>query len=229
MRIEDWIGFKELEKITSIPGSTIRRYAERFSRFLPAKTVDRVRRFPPDSVDVFRRIHGLYQEGRRTDEIVGILSLEVGSTYDVQDVATDVTTVPTVPSNPSEFLASLVPIMERWALALERIAENGARAAEALEKRLSRLEEQNNTSAISSNLKNKLEQEKGYSLKNNLENKQRLPRDVIVSRVIELHKEGYGAGKIATILKKECFPTLSGRGFWGKGSVRRILAESIFK
>ena len=224
MRIEGWLGFKELEKITGIPGSTIRRYAERFSRFLPAKTVDRVRKFPPYFVDIFKRIHALYQEGRRTEEIVGILSLEVATTYDVQDVATDVTTISTGSSSTTEILALLVPILDRFASALEKIAENSARTAEVVEKRLAKLEEQNNTSAINSNLKKQLAQEK-YSSKSN----QQLPRNEIVARVIELHKEGCGAGRIATILKKENFPTLSGRGNWGKGSVRRIIAESTSK
>lgn len=221
MRIEDWLGFKELEKITRIPGSTIRRYAERFPRFLPGKTLDRVRKFHPDFVPVFNRIHGLYQEGRRTEEIVGILSLEVAPTYDVEDVSTDITTFPTRASAPSEILASLVPIMERWAVALEKIAENGARAADAVEKRLSRLEELNNKSMTNS--KQSLTQEVDCNKNKSSKNEQHLPRDVIVARVIELQKEGCGAGKIANILKKECFPTLSGRGNWGKGSVKRIL------
>jgi DNA-binding transcriptional MerR regulator len=224
MRIEEWLGFKELEKITGIPGSTIRRYAERFSRFLPAKTVDRVRKFPPDFVDIFKRIHGFYQEGRRTEEIAGLLALEAVTTYDVQDVATPATTTSTVSSPTPEILALLVPILDRFASAFEKIAENSARTADVVEKRLSRLEEQNNTSAINSNLKKQLAQEKD-SLKSN----QKLPRNEIVARVIELHKEGCGAGRIATILKKENFPTLSGRGIWGKGSVRRIIAESTSK
>ncbi len=228
MRIEDWLGFKELEKITGIPGSTIRRYAERFSRFLPAKTVDRVRKFPPDFVDIFKRIHGFYQEGRRTEEIAGLLALEVATTYDVQDVATDVTTVSTVSSPTPEILALLVPILDRFASALERIAENSARTAEAVEKRLAKLEELNN-GFINSNFKKQLAQEKDSNLKISSKSDQRLSRDEIVARVVKLHGEGCGAGRIATILKKECFPTLSGRGFWGKGSVRRIIAESTSK
>lgn len=222
VKTSDLLGFKELEGRTRIPGSTIRRYVERFPRYLPGRTVDRVKRFSPELVEVFRRIHGLYQEGRRTEEIAGILALEAVATFDIFTDSTNATTIPTPAAMP-DAVAYLAPILERLTVALERIADNGARHAAAVEARLSRLEAISGPSSDVSGAGDtspRIEGEKGQE---GQATASRMPREGIVARVLELRREGLGAGAIATRLRGEGIPTLSGRGKWGKGSVRRIL------
>lgn len=218
------LGFKELEDRTRIPGSTIRRYAERFPRFLPGRTVDRVRRFPPEQVEVFRRIHELYQEGKRTEEVAAILALEVAATYDISTISTDATTIPT--QAPGEVAAYLGPILDRLATALERIADNGARTAAAVEARLAHLEALSGHSDpvlgsvdTPGHAERKKPQEQPIRTST-------MNREEIIKRVLELRAQGLGAGSIATALRHEGTPTLSGRGQWGKGSVRRILEKT---
>ena len=219
VKTSDLIGFKDLEGLTRIPGSTLRRYVERFPKFLPGKTVDRVRRFSPEVVEVLNRVHALYQEGKRTEEVAGILALEAVATYDLPPVTTDATTVPTPPEVQGEALAYLGPILERLAVALERIADNGASHAAAVEARLAHLE------ALSGDSGGVLAAEGSSPQKPKVEapTALRVPREEIIARVLKLRAEGLGAGAIATRLRGEGFPTLSGRGQWGKGSVKRVL------
>ncbi len=87
------IGYRDLEEATGLAGTTLRRYAKRFPGFLPVKIGDRAARFQPEAVDVFRRIHALYVEGHRTEEIRAILAEEVPQ---VHEVATPATTVATI-------------------------------------------------------------------------------------------------------------------------------------
>lgn len=223
VKTSDLIGFKDLEGLTRIPGSTLRRYVERFPKFLPGKTVDRVRRFSPEVVEVLNRVHALYQEGKRTEEVAGILALEAVATYDLPPVTTDATTVPTPPEVQGEALAYLGPILERLAVALERIADNGARQAAAVEARLARLEALSGDSggvlAAEGSSPRIVPQKPKVEASTAL----RVPREEIIARVLKLRAEGLGAGAIATRLRGEGFPTLSGRGQWGKGSVKRVL------
>ncbi|MGD9611144.1 MAG: MerR family transcriptional regulator [Desulfovibrionaceae bacterium] len=82
------IGYRDLEEATGLAGTTLRRYAKRFPAFLPVKFVDRAARFQPDAVDVFRRVHALYEAGHRTEEIRAILAEEVPQVHEVATVAT---------------------------------------------------------------------------------------------------------------------------------------------
>lgn len=222
VRTSELIGFKELEGMTRIPGSTLRRYVERFPRFFPGKTVDRVRRFSPEVVEVLNRVHALYQEGRRTEEVAGILALEVSATYEIPTIATDATTLPTARQEPGDAVAFLAPILDRLATALERIADNSARTAAAVEARLARLESLEDGSGGFRPSGASSVSQKGQERSSTAS---RMPREEIVKRVMELRASGMGAGAIATRLRGEGMPTLSGRGTWAKGSVNRILAK----
>jgi len=225
VKTSDLLGFKELEARTRIPGSTIRRYVERFPRYLPGRTVDRVKRFSPELVEVFQRVHGLYQEGRRTEEIAGILALEAVATFDIPTDATDATTIPTPAAMP-DAVAYFAPILERLTAALERIADNGARHAAAVEARLSRLEAISAPSGDVVRAGDTCPQVEGKKGQEGPSTASRMPREEIIARVMELRATGMGAGAIATRLRGEGLPTLSGRGQWGKGSVRRILTTN---
>lgn len=222
VRTDALLGFKELEERTQIPGSTIRRYVERFSKFLPGRTVDRVKRFSPDLVEIFRRIHGLYQEGKRTEEVAGILAIEFGATYEIPTVSTDATTI-AMPPAVTDTLACLTPILERLTVALERIAENSGRTAAMVEARLARLEAQNVQSGDVLRVGPGNEQNEEQKPQKRASTAVRMTREEIVGRVMELRATGMGAGAITTRLRREDVPTLSGRGQWGKGTVRRIL------
>lgn len=81
--METWLTFNELERATGTPGNTLRRWADSFREFLPCRVEGRVRRFHPDSVPTFKRIAGLFQEGKQTREVVAILAKEAPAVHDV--------------------------------------------------------------------------------------------------------------------------------------------------
>jgi hypothetical protein len=109
-------------------------------------------------------------------------------------------------------------------MALERLAESQAAIAVELARRVDRVEAMAvalaaNRPVVSasdnSQVIGQVNQEKGVSATTN--------RATIIERVRGLRHSGMGAGAIATQLRREDVPTLSGRGAWGSGSVRRIL------
>jgi hypothetical protein len=141
---KEMLCFKELEDQTHIPGSTLRRYALKFSQFLPSRTIDRTMRFKPEAVDVFKRIHALYQEGRRTEVIGTILSEELPNIIDVSTVATTVAKAdPAVTmveltkavNQVAEAMAAhaeIKPMVEKLSLAIEALAKTQAETLEFL-------------------------------------------------------------------------------------------------
>lgn len=137
-----WLSFKDVERETGIPGTTLRRFAERFPAYLPGKRIDRALCFHCEAVATFRRIHELYRNGKQTPEIMAIIATELAPTLDVKPIPTNATTVPTVSSSGdlAPMVASFAQAVDRLAGALERQNELQSRSVEALERRLAVLE-----------------------------------------------------------------------------------------
>lgn len=110
------VGYRGLESETGIPATTLRRYAKRFPNFLPCRVIDRASVFPVESVETFRRIHALYVEGRRTEEVAELLAAEVPR---VHDLAGHVATVAT--TDPGD-LSAMLPLLARLTVAVETLA-----------------------------------------------------------------------------------------------------------
>ena len=111
------IGYREIEQETGIPSTTARRYARRFPSFLPCRVVDRAARFPAESVETFKRIHALFVEGKRTEEVAAILAGELPQVHEISTPATFAATVATA-GDP----AALLPMLERLTVAVEALA-----------------------------------------------------------------------------------------------------------
>jgi len=111
------IGYREIEQETGIPSTTARRYARRFPSFLPCRVVDRAARFPAESVETFKRIHALFVEGKRTEEVAAILAGELPQVHEISTPATVAATVATA-GDP----AALLPMLERLTVAVEALA-----------------------------------------------------------------------------------------------------------
>ena len=114
------IGYREIEQATGIPSTTARRYARRFATFLPCRVVDRAARFPAESVETFKRIHALFVEGKRTEEVAAILAGELPQVHEISTPATDAATVATA-GDPAGLVA-VVPLLERLTVAVEALA-----------------------------------------------------------------------------------------------------------
>ena len=70
-----WLSINEISKTLDIPGTTVRRYRNKFPEYIENKgtTLDGVRKYPESILRVVKQIYGLYQDGKRTSEIKAIL------------------------------------------------------------------------------------------------------------------------------------------------------------
>lgn len=138
----DWLSFKDVERETGIPSTSLRRFAERFPMFLAGRRIDRALCFPPDALATFRRIAELYRDGKQTSEVAAILATEQAPTLDVRPIPTDATTVPT-PAHAADLAPVILTFsaaVDRLAMALERQNEIQARTLATMESRLAALE-----------------------------------------------------------------------------------------
>ena len=215
-RRDEWLGFTEIAGITGLPEANLRRWRKLFPGWLPSKTFGRAERFRPEVVAVFQRIAQLFGERRGRAEIEATLRAESAPVIDVSPEG-EVREGPRLQNVENS-------VLERIAMALERLAESQAAIAVELARRVDRVEAMAvalaaNRPVVSasdnSQVIGQVNQEKGVSATTN--------RATIIERVRGLRHSGMGAGAIATQLRREDVPTLSGRGAWGSGSVRRIL------
>jgi hypothetical protein len=234
----DWLSFKDVERATGIPSTSLRRFVERFPGFLAGKRINRALCFHPDAVATFRRISELFREGKTTPEVAAILATEQTPTIDVKAIPTNATTVPTVA--PTVDMAALAPLLDRFTAALERIAENGARALETMERRLAALETiaarmalpeypQDGPKRPSKALKVPSQVVCPPHGKPGLKSPTSRSRTEIIAEVMRLRKTGIGAVSIAKAMTAGGWPTLSGRGRWADGVVKRIIKAHAFE
>jgi len=65
---------KQIARETNIPEQTLRRYVDRFANLIDYRVYDRGKKFPQETVELFKTIYSLYQEGKKTEEIYEIIS-----------------------------------------------------------------------------------------------------------------------------------------------------------
>lgn len=205
------VGYAEIEEATGVPAVTARRYATTFRRWLPGKTVGRSTRFPVATLNTFSQIRALFEAGKTTSEVREVLAASVHPTFEVDEI-----TEPAEQATPAVSGAELpallalgdrfVSALERIALALETVAAKRPLEASKDGGRV-KVQGEGQTSIVG---------HPGTSVPAK-------SRAEIVAEVIRLHEQGMGAGAIATAMRRAGWPTLSGRGAWGKGSVSRIL------
>lgn len=82
-----WLSINEISKTLDIPGTTVRRYRNKFPEYIENKgtTLDGVRKYPESILRVVKQIYGLYQDGKRTSEIKAILSKEHEAVIQMQE------------------------------------------------------------------------------------------------------------------------------------------------
>lgn len=223
-----WLGFKELEKALDIHSNTLRRWNELFPTFLGGKKINRVMSFPRESLETFRLIKILYDEGKQTADVIATLAKEMAQTLEVQPIqqGENPSSPPSPPQAPGTGLdlqlAPLVNVLDRLASSLETMATNQQKFLEGVERRLMALEGARNAlDEQNGPMPYPAPQKSGYGVEI-----RQCTRGEIIAEVHRLRGLGYGAGRIARTMRVDGWPSLSGRGKLGKGSVSRILKSS---
>lgn len=231
----NWLSFKDVERETGIPSTSLRRFAERFPVFLAGRRIDRALCFPPDALATFRRIHELYRDGKQTPEVAAILAGEQMPTLDVSPITTDATTIPTPAPAPdlAPAIQAFAAAVDRLAAGLERQNELQARTLAVMESRLAVLESMATRPPQDAPEPRKrpvapAEHETGQ---NGADIKPSPPRSraEIVGEVLRLRGEGLGYKRIAQAMNTNAWATLSGRGRWEAGVVKYILKNEGVK
>ncbi|MEA4848385.1 MAG: MerR family transcriptional regulator [Clostridiaceae bacterium] len=233
----EWVSFAEIAAKTGLPEANLRRWRKQFSAWCPSRTFGRAEKFRPEVLQVFLIISRLYGERRNREEVEEALRAEIAPVIEVKEGAPD--EKPFLPHAPamdaSTILTALAPmadrylaIMERQVIAMERGNELQARLVAAAERRLALLE----YAAVETPIRlvqasERKKQGEGRPASQNVSTLRNGPksRAEIIAEVYRLHSEGLGVRAIATAMRMTGWPTLSGRGEWGKGSVARILRE----
>lgn len=85
--MDKWFTINQISKELDIPETTVRRYQKKFPEHIENKgvTLDGVRKYPESILRVVKQIYGLYQEGKRTNEIKAILGKEHNSIILMQE------------------------------------------------------------------------------------------------------------------------------------------------
>ncbi len=87
--MDKMLSVSELSEITEIPESTVRRYLNKFDSYFRCDARGKGKKYHPDSIEVLKRIAGLYGEGYQAHEIETILATQFPFTVtDLQDTIT---------------------------------------------------------------------------------------------------------------------------------------------
>jgi len=119
----DWLTIPQLSKKIHKDASSnlARRYIKRFPFFFVGQEYDGLMFYPPDTVDILKRIYNLYhREKKKKKEIEDILFKEYGNTTTIIHDAPDIERLPVQGDKAS--LPAVLPEISRLADAFERIA-----------------------------------------------------------------------------------------------------------
>ncbi|WP_170270560.1 MerR family transcriptional regulator [Heliorestis acidaminivorans] len=89
-----WYLIKEIANLTGIAENTLRRYADLFGEFFIVKKYGRSTKYNENSIELFRNIFSMYEEGYSTEEIREKLTKENMQILDMQSNSHEITTVP---------------------------------------------------------------------------------------------------------------------------------------
>lgn len=85
--MNNWLSINEISKKLGIPGTTVRRYREKFPEYIENKSAvfDGVKKYPESVLRTIKQIYDLYLSGKRTNEIRAILAQENEAVIQVQE------------------------------------------------------------------------------------------------------------------------------------------------
>ena len=209
--------FEDLARELRTPGTTLRRYFKVFHMFIPNKLVKRAVKFNDEGKELFETINKMYGDRIGTEEIMRTLAANRMPTIDVRPSAPaqapDRQSPPALP----EVMTALIPLAERFVVALETIAARMT-VEEAPNRPYKRTDQQREGNGHGDGL----EGQDGQDM--------RLvrTREEIIAEVHRLRGLGYGAARIRTTLVKAGWPSLAGPGHrLSKSTVARIIKGEI--
>lgn len=233
------IGFAEITARTGLPAQTLRRYGKEFARWLPTRKVGRVVQFQADAVEIIEAIRAGFEAGKTTPEVRDLLAAHVSPVLDLPgDPPAEDTTPTTIPTTPppagldAATLAAVLPMVDRWLAVQERQADLMGRAVAALETLASRLPLPGPPERPQDASEGETRPDAPGRVKTANNGPHIAPpsperRAAIMGEVERLRSAGHGGRAIARAMNAAGWPTLSGRGRWGAGAVKRILKGGV--
>lgn len=230
--LDAWKPLATLAREAGVPEASARRYADAFQALVRSRRMGKAVLYAPEVAEILKLAADGFANGQRRDEIAEILATRFGRVHEVatggessanrQTVATTATPSGVQAADIHAILAVLAPLADRFVGALEKAAEAlvviaGQKATEADMRpvQASRPETRPNG--------HPKVQTPGESPPTASFSSPPRSRAEIVAEVKRLHAAGLGGRAIATVMRRDGWPTLSGRGSWAAGVVKRIL------
>lgn len=231
------LGFAEIQEATGLPAQTLRRYAKEFARWLPTRKAGRMVQFQPEAVETIEAIRAAFEQGMTTPEVRDLLAAHVPPVIELPtDPPAEDTTPTTIPTTPPMVdpatLAALLPMVDRWLAVQERQADMMGRAVAALETLAARLPlpgPQERPQDAPKPSKRPDPHGRGETGQDgpHIAPPPGWTRADTLALVHELRSAGMGGRSIAREMRRRGIPTLSGRGEWAAGAVKRVLKGEI--
>ncbi len=233
----EWLTFKDLEQKLQIAGPTLRRWSEKFPTFLGSKKINRVLSFPASSLEVFKLIKQLFDDGNDTAAVMAALTREMTQTHDVKPIPKDAPPPSPAPDLESlHELAPLVGVLADLSKSFQKLVENQERMLE--EMRLTRISleasrmpldapegfKRGNVHGMDTEAKDGPHMARPDSTKLH---EVRMPRQEVIAEAHRLRGLGYGAARIRTAMVRAGFPSLNGKGQLSKSTVSKIIKGEI--
>ena len=216
---KDWLQLEFLIRRTGLAGTSVRRYIQQYPQFIPSKKEGAQTLFHAEAGAVLRRIAELSPQKLGRRRIEEMLAEEFKPIFEVTKPDPIQAAVAAIPSGGGELVVMLGKMFEVYSEGLK----TNARILEALleQNALLRQRFEAQIEATSSGQR-ELAAVPAEPPGEPLDSWERLG---IITRVLELRRQRLSINGIIVRLKRERIPTLSGRGSWGSGSVRRILRD----
>lgn len=233
MKSDQWVSIPVMAAEAGISGNSVRRYTKRFPDFFMSRVMGGVKKFPPETIELLRRIYSLYSvEGRSRSEIQEIIESEYSQTVEVSEHSdnggSDTPDTMLTPTGQADMMPAvfgaierLAGSFERIAAAMERQADNADRIA-ALEARIDKITRSKERQPIA---KKSSQAKKTTRRRPDDADKLHGPdyESQIKERIVHLRDiEGHSWGEIAEILNGEGLPTLRRKGKWLRQTIQKM-------
>lgn len=207
-----------LAKELDLPESNLRRFASKHGSYFQTRQVGRRTLYAPEAGRVLEHIAALYARGLTAEQVEQALSESMPQRR-ILDVAPVVDDPPEPPAPLADVagLAILAPILQEFVAAQSRLAAAMERRNEIMERRLEALEKAAEVRTIPAS----------SNAPQAATSRREATRAEIIARVHELRQDGLGKKAIVTAMTREGWPTISGRGEWAAGTVKRIIDGEV--
>lgn len=125
--VEEWLSIGDITTQTSLPETTVRRYASLFKVYIKTRSFGRTKKYSPDTIRIMNLIAGLYQSGCNTQEIIEKLNREIPQTVEIETVNTEESfSYGSAMIPPTMFIAMMAAQQETLreiAITLDRVAD----------------------------------------------------------------------------------------------------------